>query len=362
MRGQDDRPGGTSGFLGAIMGLVSQLRSASLSGVFRCAEKTSFRAQIRNASYSRFGAAWMPWNGRLVLALEKRENLCALNLQAVLLCSSSWEWDTLGTVSFTSGRAGGEEWYSDSGGLPGGYYMHFASRLIYNRGQFKAALVLMSSAGLRIRPGWLALLSITGRLGHWKLGARGLYASDFFRNGNLEHLPGNMGGTVDVRYNPSRGFCLEFSGRLMERQFNAALKTGWNSEHFLIRVGLNEQLKTSLELTWFSGAAEVFSKTGWSPKEGWKLVMGGAFPENAPFLSTASVALLSHEGTFLVNCKFGLKLDVACRGQCVLSMHLNHLPWREARFPLSAGKGSLSVKYIFKTTGRLKPPAAGGGA
>ncbi len=333
-------------------GLAAQLRSPSLSGVFRCAEKTSFRARFRDASFSRFGAAWMPWKGRLVLALEKRDNLCVLNLQAAGLRSSFWEWDTLGSVSFTHGRAGEEAWHSPSMGLPGGYYTHVASRLIYNHGQRKAALVLMASAGIQVRPGWLALLSITGRLGNWKLGVRALYASDFFRNGQLEHLPGNLGGAVEVLYSPTRGFLLEFSGRLMERQFEGLLKAGWSAKHFLVWMSLNEQLKISAELAWFRGAAKIFSKAEWHPKEEWKLVLGGAFPEKAPLLFTASLTLLNRNAVFLVNCQLGLELDMPSRGQCVLAMRADSLPWQNLQFPLSAGKGSVSVKYVFQTDGK----------
>ncbi len=335
-------------------GLIHRLRHPSLSGLFELSqsEKTRFTARLRTASCSRFGAAWMPWNGRIGLAAEKTERGAELNLWTVALSSSLWKWEILGSFSFAEETPEDNSWYPSSAVVPGGCYIHSASRLIYRAEKWKAGFTLMGSGGQRVRPGYLALVSAACFLGEWKLGLRGLYASSFFRCGKLERLSFHAGGAAEVCRSPGRGFRFKARCQLKDRQFKGFVESGWAFQRFIILAALNETPGVFCKLAWFSGGAELSVQTQWNGGEEWQTSLEACWTEPGPLRMNACLLLLKQGVKTRCNVRTGLGIETAEGRQLLLKMELNGLPWnlKTGSVSLTPSMGYFSIRYVCKKT------------
>ena len=345
-------------------GLASEIRNPDYKALSRLTERTFYRADLRSESFSRIGVVLMPWDGRCGVVWERREDIDSGLIWIVPLSNDSWSAEVLGEAGILRKSLTEDSWYPDSAGSPGGPFSLLSTRLRYFTQFSDIGLSLMLSGGVNFRPGCLTALSYSYSSGPRRIRLRGVYSSEYFRNGDGEKLQSPTGVGFDWRYRPSTGFqsALNYDagmgngftdegGAALGWRFGEAqisIETDWNYifSHPLPGGDISPCNSVKGQFTWDRKFLHLGIIGNLSPEEGWYVKLESSFPAEGRSLMESYVKIHSSGDVLLWDLRVKYRWNDKKKNKLIISIFFGDLGRDWEHGPKSSGDFEAEIRWV----------------
>jgi len=357
----------SAGHLGNA-GLAAEVRNPAYSSSLRLVEKTRYRANLRSHSSSRIGVSIMPFESRIGIAWERREDVDTGTIWMVPILNDSWNFEMLGLVAMLPSAISDDSWYPKRPQRAESLLGIVASRLRYTFSNSDVGMTTIVSGGNNLRIGYLIACSFNNSSGSWRLFSRGIYSSPYFHNAKGTRIEIPIGGRFGLKFKPRRGFqfSLDYKAGLKRDFYDSwrfvdkgSIDFGWRFSELsvLLSSDLNHAFskkyeenvirQIKLSVNWNRKLYSLGLNSAIEPYEGWYVKLEGGIPITGSWKLDAFIKLHETASSLLLDFRIKGNWDMG-DDKLIMLIDVRDLvrDWRGG--PSTRGDLILSLRWIHK--------------
>lgn len=349
-------------------GLAAEVRNPKHDSSPRLVEKTRYRANLRSDSSSRIGVALMPFDFRMGVVWERRQDVDGGIVWLVPILTDSWNLEVLGVISMLRSAISDNSWYPQKLQRAESSLGIVSSRLGYSFSKSDTGITAIVSGGTNLRVGYLIGWSIKTSDGPWGFFFRSIYSSSYFHSAEGKRLEIPTGGRFGLQFKPRKGFqfSASYNGGL-ERFYpepwrftdKGSIGLGWNFSEWRFFLSSDWRYvfsskyekdvirRIKLGIDWDKKHYSLGLSSAIEPYGGWYVKLEGGVPITNLWKLGAFVRLRETVRTLLADFKIKGTWDMT-DNQFIIVVHVRDLlrDWHQG--PSTPGDLVLSLRWVRK--------------